>query len=787
MSIERKGHARWFGLVPLYQLVLIVASVGSPGLQAQSVESRAQTLEEVVVTSSKREEGLLDSPYAVSAFSQESLNREGVKNLADLGALVPSLQIGQSPTDSGVQLAIRGITSNNFTELGDPAVAFHFDGLYSPRPQAGLALLHDVERVEINRGPQGTLFGRNSSAGSINVISARPEFDEKTANLNFERGERNQYTAKGWFNLPLSDSIALRASFLWDRADSFLDQVADYYDFSFDGNQNGSFDDVGDVPLDGIPNVDQRRNREVGPGEFYQAIDRFAYRVGVRWQPNDSLEWNLVYDYFEDHSPGGLLIKDCEKADLTRGHASFDISCDDQSEFHAPVNVPGELDMTIKSWRSILEFQLTDSIVMEHRFAFAEQSRHQLFDDDASYPDPNDPALGITYWPPEEGFVHLYQGELERLLGTDSEFLDTVRPIFEDKQLETVFSFYESIVTELQFKSTHDEPLQWIAGFFYLEEDNNIRFDVEQPFVGGRVHPYAGSFVQPERGAESMAVFAQFDYQWNEELNLTAGARYTEDEKFDVGGRNHGDGYGYNYGAGPATQSFYDQNSNAFIHSFSRVGRAGDPNDPTNPNPPIRQSDTLTRLFGTLNPGFLDRVPGSVNTYSDTWDQLTWKLGFDYRWDEDTFVYGSIATGYKAGGFGDRFDLCDCGFILDTPYDQEEVLTYELGVKAQFPDNDLTVLANVFFSDFTDMQQTAYTEFTSEGPWLIPDGFTPNEGVTVVPAGNGDCPADATNGCVTVGRSIGGLLTTSLAGSEIFGIEIEFDWRPYENGRFLAG
>jgi len=159
-------------------------------------------IEEVTVTSTKRETNLMETPLAVTALSQEDLEKEGVKSALDLSTLVPNLQIGLSPSDSGVQVAIRGITSNNFTELGDPTVAFHFDGLYSPRPQAGLALMHDVERVEINRGPQGTLFGRNSTAGSINVISSRPKFGEFNGNVAIELGDRKQRTFKSWLNIP---------------------------------------------------------------------------------------------------------------------------------------------------------------------------------------------------------------------------------------------------------------------------------------------------------------------------------------------------------------------------------------------------------------------------------------------------------------------------------------------------------------------------------------------------------------------------------------------------------
>ena len=107
------------------------------------------------------------------------------------------MQIGSSPSDSGVQVTVRGITSNNFTELGDPTVAIHVDGMYTPRPQAGLALLHDVGRVEILRGPQGTLFGRNSTSGSINIITAQPDTEVARRQRRDGRWETSDAPVRG--------------------------------------------------------------------------------------------------------------------------------------------------------------------------------------------------------------------------------------------------------------------------------------------------------------------------------------------------------------------------------------------------------------------------------------------------------------------------------------------------------------------------------------------------------------------------------------------------------------
>ena len=126
-------------------------------------------VEEIIVTATKRETNLMETPLAVSVVTQEQMALRCLSRISDLSSLVPNLVVGNSGEDSGVSIAIRGVSSNNYTELGDPTVAIHVDGMYTPRAQAALALAHDVERIEVLRGPQGTLFGRNSTSGAVNV------------------------------------------------------------------------------------------------------------------------------------------------------------------------------------------------------------------------------------------------------------------------------------------------------------------------------------------------------------------------------------------------------------------------------------------------------------------------------------------------------------------------------------------------------------------------------------------------------------------------------------------
>ena len=750
---------------------LVAAMALSANAYAQEGMDEDYGIDEIIVTSTKRETSLMETAVAVSAFGQESLDNQGVKNLLDIGDMVPNMQIALSPTDSGVQVVVRGLTSNNFTEIGDPTVAMHFDGLYSPRPQAGLALMYDVERVEISRGPQGTLFGRNSTAGSINVISARPNFDQQEGKIEVEMGKYAQRTVKGWFNLPVNDKLALRASVLKETADTWYNQTPDLFDLAWDTDGDGTTTGAYDVAADGIPNVDQRRNREVSDSDAYGSVDRSGARLGMRFEPTNDVSLDLIADYFQDKSPGGLSLKDCEKAEGTF------FACE-QDQYDVSVNVPGEMDMTMLGLRSVLTWDINEDVVFEGRVGYSQQKRSQVHDASTVYADPDHPAYGtMRTWYDDNAAPDGCTGgngsmvecpnlvnnlPLLEALG----YGDVAMQPFSDLSLSTNYSDYRSVVSELQLKSQSDSNLQWIAGVFYMKEDNEIRFDVEDPFCCGVILPLAQSFVQPERLVESLAGFVQFDYKVNEKLNVTAGYRYTHDTKEDVGGRNY-----ITAGYRQPNIDLYDPAASFWMESWTRLGIV--PTADLNPY----QSDVLDGTMGTSGDDFLNRLQYSDNSHKGAWSKGTWKVGFDYLVNDDLFLYGSVATGYKSGGFGDSVDICDCNITDTFDYDPENNITYELGFKATMLDGKLNLLGNVFVMDNTDLQDTFYANITGVGTEIqVPADYIDSEGRTsVCTTGEGDC--------VIVGRDIGTLITQNIGETRNMGVELEFDWRPYNGGR----
>ncbi|HKR41034.1 MAG TPA: TonB-dependent receptor, partial [Paraburkholderia sp.] len=158
-------------------------------------------LDEVVVTAQKIETTEQRTPISMTVFSPEVLAREGVGNLDDLVARAPSASMARSGFSSIV--TVRGVSSRDTTEVGDPSVAINIDGLYFTRAIGFSDSLFDLERVEILRGPQGTLYGRNATGGAINLISAKPTSEfEGTGAIGF--GNYNLLTTEGMLNVPLS-------------------------------------------------------------------------------------------------------------------------------------------------------------------------------------------------------------------------------------------------------------------------------------------------------------------------------------------------------------------------------------------------------------------------------------------------------------------------------------------------------------------------------------------------------------------------------------------------------
>lgn len=174
---------------------------------------------EVVVTANKISQSALKVGASLSAVSADDLREKGVSDAKALTDLMPNTQISQGG-NSAVVVNIRGIENTNTSALGEPAAAFHIDGIYLGRMSGAGSAFYDVERVEVLRGPQGTLYGRNANAGVVNVLTKAPS-NRREGSVSVELGNLGQKRVDGAFNLPVNEALSLRAAFSTNRRDGF--------------------------------------------------------------------------------------------------------------------------------------------------------------------------------------------------------------------------------------------------------------------------------------------------------------------------------------------------------------------------------------------------------------------------------------------------------------------------------------------------------------------------------------------------------------------------------------
>ena len=198
------------------------------GLSASTVWAQTQTtaappedaLEEVVVTAQKRTEDVTKVPVAITVFSGEKLQSEGINTVDGLQSLTPSMAVTRSP-DGGVTLTLRGVTTTDFTPKGQPGVGFNIDGIPIERPVETGNAFFDIERVEVLAGPQGTLYGNSTTGGTVNIITNKPKSDFE-AGADAEFGNFNARRGTAYVNMPVNDDFALRLAANFNQADGWL-------------------------------------------------------------------------------------------------------------------------------------------------------------------------------------------------------------------------------------------------------------------------------------------------------------------------------------------------------------------------------------------------------------------------------------------------------------------------------------------------------------------------------------------------------------------------------------
>ncbi|TAG68532.1 MAG: TonB-dependent receptor, partial [Burkholderiales bacterium] len=246
-------------------------------------EKKADQLETVVVTAQKVPQLASKTPLAITAVSGEELRTSGATTAVNLTNLVPNVLISAG-SNTSTDISIRGIASTNTTEVGDPAAAFHIDGIYLGRPQSAGATFYDLARIEVLRGPQGTLYGRNATAGAINLITNKPG-KKFAAEANLDLGSYSRQNLEAMINAPVNDSLAFRAVISSTTRDGYLNTSSAQNGFTKDRDDANNVSGRVHALMNFSPETslllsgDFSRNKGAGNGSV--SLDTYLTKTGA--------------------------------------------------------------------------------------------------------------------------------------------------------------------------------------------------------------------------------------------------------------------------------------------------------------------------------------------------------------------------------------------------------------------------------------------------------------------------------------------------------------------------
>jgi outer membrane receptor protein involved in Fe transport len=564
--------------------------------------SFAETLlEEVVVVAQKREQNLQDVPVAVTAFTGEMLRESGIRDMFELSALTPSLIVDQTQTASTATFSIRGIFTSSQNFGLESSVGLYVDGIYRSRQGSLVNNMVDVSSVEVLRGPQGTLFGRNTPAGAVLINSVAPDF-EGSGFLQAAGGDYGLFDVNGAKSFTLiDDTLAVRLS-------------------GFDMERDGTVDVVGNV---------------IQEKEAINDRDRWGLRFQALYMPNDDLTIRFIGD-----------------------HSEIDETCCAvgtwQNNFYArnppPPEKPGT-DLTIRDDLGGTVLDGDDFYDYRVSSSFKPESENE------------DKGVSLQAdWQTDYFLVTSISAyrEHDSFDNIDADFYDS-DALTRDNDLRQ-----EQFSQELRISGdAFEDRVSYVGGLYYFHQEldsetNTVlgedAYVVASAFLGTPIPPAflpADSYSRnvADQDHDSYAVFGQADYRLTEQLVLTAGLRWTNEDK-DM-------------------QETFTENPDPAPPGFIGLTELA-------PRPDVDENFDESKVTGTL--------------------KLSWFM------NDQTMFYASYGTGYKAGGINtDRIPES-----ADTVFDPEESEAFEVGMKAEFPEQALRVNIALHKTDTDDLQTISF-------------------------------------------------------------------------------
>ncbi|MEI2795647.1 TonB-dependent receptor [Pseudoxanthomonas sp. F11] len=585
---------------------VVLGTGGTAWAQSTPQDEQAATnLDTIVVTAQSRQQELQDVPIALQVVDQQLLDDVAADNLGDIDAFVPGLVVDAAqPTQPSFRL--RGVETSDFGIGTDPAVGVFVDGVYGGRGGGVLLPFVDIERIEVLKGPQGTLFGRNTAAGAISLVTRRPQ-NETEARLRLRLGNYGKQYADAMWNLPTGDNSALRFNALFNHSDGWF--------------QDGA------------------TGKDLG-GENVWAT-RAAWQVGLGENTTALVSWD-----HESLDQNGRVTTGILPLPAYPQRPPVPVDPDDYLD---PRDIPTYSDATNAEWRTFDGVTL----IVDHALTWGH-------------------LTSTTSW---RQYDALNQTEEDGTNRADL-YIDSVNT-------ESNETFYQ----EFKFAGSNAR-LDWVAGASFFKEDADQTSEVNTntaavdnivrnlgiaPTPDGSLFGFTSFLAQSagipvslvgdrwnERFTNTLsttayAAFGDVIWRATDKLNLTFGLRYTRDEK-DFTWLNTPRN-------APELEAKLDLLES--LGFFDALAQMGIP---------------ITRELLTFDMAFID-PPAMVNKGVLVRDKRSWsdfspRFVVDYHFNDRAMVFGSLAKGYKAGGFN--------ALQIGPAFENEDVWNAEVGIKQSF-------------------------------------------------------------------------------------------------------
>ena len=555
-------------------------------------ESPSLAIEEIIVTARKKDESIQDVPMAVTAITDQ-LREGSVRRIEDIQAFAPNLYINREPgIGSGANITIRGIASLESDKSYEPSIGVVMDGMFLGTSSGVLLDNFDIERIEVLRGPQGTLFGKNTTGGILNIIRTPVSLNEMGADLSVTIGDFGRQDIKAVVQLPIiEDTLGVKL---------FAASI------QHDGH---------------VYNTNLKR--AVG------GDDKMNFGFTALWEPNENFSLKVHHEIMEDTSEQGVYVNR---------------------------NPVGFLACTITQ----IGFDPNNGCEKD-----ANDGPDTVESDASNFSDNEYESTIITANYDTENFLYTY---IYSLRDMDEQNMQDFDGAPARLLRMNFFNDWEQTSHEFRVTSQFSEKVQFIAGIYDWEADFEQRWDVYDlfyqlsrlgvpPWPSGRIgvagyddvvaweDDVAGNNGQSQV-TTSIAAFFSMDWYLTDQLTLTAGLRWTEEEKDFIGGAS--------------APGYY----------------------------PLR-GETWPGIFNPTN-------------FKAKWDETTPKLGLRYQPNDDLMYYGSYSEGFKSGGFFAR----QANYDIFPGYDPEFVKNYEFGWKSTLMDGRMIFNGAVFKSEYDDKQES---------------------------------------------------------------------------------